>query len=150
LEAKCQCRGVESRLQGDSGGYAQAKSLGDLAKEGKSGVQVAQELAVEARTVYEWLRQYQEKGLSGLMPQSRPGRKPKALLEREEFQQRIREGKYASLLRIQQVLKEEYAADYSVSGTWALLERFDIGWKVGRRIHPSADMAAQEAFKKTV
>ena len=46
------------------------------------------------------------------------------------------------------VLREEFSADYSLSGVYALLHRLGYSSLVPRPRHPDADPNAQEAFKK--
>jgi transposase len=51
--------------------------------------------------------------------------------------------------QIRTILSREYAAEYSLGGTYVLLHRLGFSSLVPRPFHPERDLDAQENFKKT-
>ena len=123
---------------------------------GRSVSEAAEALALGERRVRVWVHRYNEEGLQGL--RDRPGRGRRALLagdRLEEFKERVRQGplpqEELSAFRgrdIQCLLKEQFGAQYSLSGTCFLLHRLGFSSLVPRPQHPGGDPEAQEQFKE--
>ncbi len=106
---------------------------------------------------YDWPKRYNADGVAGLHDRPRSGRPP--LLDSaaaERFKQRIvagadleRDG--VSALRgldAQRILADEFGADYSLSGTFALMHRLGLSWLDPRPRHPESDAERQAEFQK--
>ena len=123
---------------------------------GRSVPEAAEALALGERRVRVWVHRYNEEGLEGL--RDRAGRGRRALLAEdrlEEFKERVRHGplpqQELSAFRgrdIQCLLKEQFGAEYSLSGTYFLLHRLGFSSLVPRPQHPGSDPEAQEQFKR--
>jgi len=119
--------------------------------------QVAAQLDIAERPLRKWLHRFNAQGPEGLKDAYRPGQPPKLDNEAaERFKSRIRQGvtqtdNVCSLRArdIQQILQKEFAASYSLGGTYFLLHRLGFSCLCPRPRHPQADIEAQEAFKKT-
>lgn len=119
--------------------------------------QVAARMDISERPLRKWLHRFNAQGPEGLKDAYRPGQPPKLANEAaERFKSRIRHGvtqtdTVCSLRArdIQQILKKEFAASYSLGGTYFLLHRLGFSCLCPRLRHPQADIEAQEAFKKT-
>lgn len=126
------------------------------AREGQTGVEIAQRLGYTDRAVRKWIHRYNEGGLAGLKDLPRSGR-PRHLdaAKEEEVRKRLdagaREGDVVCVLRgadVRRILKEEFGARYSLSGTYVVLNRLGYSSLMPRPQHPDADPAAQEEFEK--
>jgi transposase len=119
--------------------------------------QVAARMDIAERPLRKWLYRFNAQGPEGLKDAYRSGQPPKLDNEAADcFKSRIRQGvtqadNVCSLRArdIQQILKREFAASYSLGGTYFLLHRLDFSCLCPRPRHPQADADAQEAFKKT-
>jgi transposase len=74
----------------------------------------------------------------------------------EKFKQRVRQGiteqdNVCSLRGkdLQQILKKEFHAQYSLGGTYFLLHRLGFSCLCPRSRHPQANIDAQETFKQS-
>lgn len=119
--------------------------------------QVATRLDIAERPLRKWLHRFNAQGPEGLKDAYRSGQPPKLTNEViEQFKSRVRQGvtqtdTVCSLRAkdIQQILQKEFAAQYSLGGTYFLLHRLGFSCLCPRPRHPQADIEAQEAFKKT-
>ena len=126
------------------------------AMEGETGVGIAERFRCTDRVVRKWVRRYNKGGLAGLKDLPRSGRPRHLEREREEdVRRRLDAGAQVTdgvcALRgedLRRILKEEFGARYSLSGTYVLLHRLGYSSLVPRPQHPKADPAAQEEFEK--
>lgn len=126
------------------------------AREGETGAAIAQRLGCTDRVVRKWIHRYNAGGLAGLSDLARSGRprhleaaQEKDFLRRLDANAQPQDG--VCVLRgedVRRILKEEFGARYSLSGTYALLDRLRYGSLMPRPQHPEADVAAQEEFEK--
>ena len=107
--------------------------------------------------LYHWVHRYNAEGVAGLADRPRSGLPPTLPHEQEAaFLARLHAGPSAdsglAAYRgedVRQLLREEFGAEYSLSGVYALLHRLKQSNLVPRPQHPDADPAAQAAFKKS-
>ena len=126
-------------------------------KEGRSKAQVSQLTFTAPDRVYAWLKRFREQGIEGLRDKPRSGRP--GLLDRSAYdalQQKI-EDSQSSLsggrLRgedIIQLVKDEWGAEYTLSGICRLMKAIGMSWVSTRSEHPKQDEQAQQPFKKTL
>jgi len=124
---------------------------------GQSIPQTALRMDIAERPLRKWLHRFNKKGPDGLCDAPRSGQPPKINAGQiEKFKQRVRQGitekdKVCSLRGkdLQQILKKEFNAKYSLGGTYFLLHRLGFSCLCPRPQHPQADMDAQDVFKKT-
>lgn len=107
--------------------------------------------------IRQWIKRYNAEGLDGLSDRPRPGARS-----------RLDPGQYATFLArlhagpppesglaawrgedIRRLLAEEFGAQYSLSGVYALLHRLGQSSLVPRPSYPASDPAAQADFKKS-
>jgi len=126
------------------------------AREGETGVAIAQRLGYSDRVVRKWIRRYNQGGLEGLKDLPRSGQ-PRHLdaAREEDVRARLNAGAQSQdgvcALRgedVRRILEEEFGARYSLSGTYVLLHRLGYSSLAPRPRHPKADAAAQEEFEK--
>jgi len=108
---------------------------------------------LKQRQLRTWVHRFQAEGVAGLRDQPRSGQ-PKHLPTQSEkaVQARLRQPGRGVILRgkdIQRLLREEFGATYTMSGTYFLLHRLGFSSLVPRPVHPSSDPQAQADFKKT-
>ena len=118
--------------------------------------QTAGRYALGKSVLYGWIRRHDGEGIEGLRDRARSGQPQRLAREHETaFVQRLQQGPPAGSglaawrgedLRV--LLRDEFAAVYSLSGVYALLHRLGHSSLVPRPQHPESDPAAQEAFKK--
>ena len=128
-----------------------------LVKLGKAATQAARTLGMCESQTCLWVRRFNQSGPDGLNDLPRAARRSRLAPERvEAFKARVAAGAKAedvvSVLRgqdFQRILREEFNAECSLSGTYYLLHRLGFSNLVPRPMHPASDPAAQEAFKKT-
>jgi len=125
-------------------------------QQGKTYGEAADICLVTELTVQGWVKKYEVGGVLQLVNQ--PGRGRKSRLSKvsdDDFKASIlslqaeRDGGRVKGEDILKMLWKKFKVSYSLSGLYKVLERRKIVWITGRSIHPSADMEAQEAFKKT-
>lgn len=121
-------------------------------QQGHSARQAGKVFALSRTQACMWIHRYNEQGLEGLREQPRSGRPPiltdsqidrfKEYLERGPGEE---EGLSAYRGEdIQRILKEEFKADYSLSGTYFLVHRLGFSSLVPRPQHPKS--APEEAL----
>lgn len=127
-----------------------------LGRQGETSAAIGKALGVDARSVREWVKRYNEGGAAAL--QEHPGRGRHSLLQDKDialFRARIESGAQpkdgvCSLrgLDIQRILEEEFATTYTLNGVYRLLHRLGYSSLMPRPRHAQADKHRQEEFKK--
>ncbi|MEN6385036.1 MAG: winged helix-turn-helix domain-containing protein [Phycisphaerales bacterium] len=120
---------------------------------GQSIPQTAQRMDIAERPLRKWLHRFNKKGSDGLADAPRSGQPQKIkACQIEKFKLRVRQGiteqdKVCSLRGkdLQQILKKEFNAKYSLGGTYFLLHRLGFSCLCPRPQHPQAE----DVFKKT-
>ena len=128
-----------------------------LASKGLSCAQIMAVTSDARRTIQQWVRKYNEKGLAGLKDQPRPGQPTKLPRKAElKFRKRLAAGPTAkdgvSVLNgpaIRRILEREFGVLYSRPGLYDLLHRLGYSCLCPRPQHEKADPQQQEEFKKT-
>ena len=113
--------------------------------------------SLSERQIRTWVHRYNQDGLAGLRDRPKPGQPVHLKSEfLNAFKARIDAGATPAdqvcVLRgkdIQRILREEFHAEYSVDGVYALLHRLGFSSLVPRPRHPKTDPDAQSVFKKT-
>lgn len=130
-----------ARLEQDKRVQARLKLIGHLC-EGLNPEAAAQAVGLRRASGYKWARRYEAEGVEGLRDRPRSGRpakldaaKAKAFKERVSHTARQARPGGASLrgLDAQRILKQEFGADYGLSGTYGLIHRLELGWLVSRQ-----------------
>lgn len=119
--------------------------------------EVASRLGISERPLRKWVHRFNKRGPNALSDAPRSGQPPKLKGKQvENFKKRVRKGvtsqdSTCSLngKDLQQILKNEFGVEYSLSGTYFILHRLGFSCLCPRPQHPQADFEAQEAFKKT-
>ena len=119
--------------------------------------EVARRMDISERPLRKWVHRFNERGPCALCDAPRFGQPPKLKGKQvEKFKKRVRKGiaskdNTCSLngKDLQRILKHEFGAEYSLSGTYFILHRLGFSCLCPRPQHPQADIEAQEAFKKT-
>ena len=119
--------------------------------------EVARRMDISERPLRKWVHRFNERGPSALCDAPRSGQPPKLKGKQvEKFKKRVRKGiaskdNTCSLngKDLQRILKNEFGAQYSLSGTYFILHRLGFSCLCPRPQHPQADVEAQAAFKKT-
>ena len=127
-----------------------------MALDGVSREAAARQAGMDRQTLRDV--RYKAEGVVGLRDRERPGR-PSLLAPEleEELRQLIeagpdleRDGVVEYRVRhIRDLALRHFGVDYSRSGMQGRLHRMKLSYLKPRPIHPKADPAAQEAFKKT-
>jgi len=128
-----------------------------MALDGVSRKAAARHAGMDRQTLRDWVVRYNAEGVAGLRDRERPGRP--ALLApalEEELRQLIEAGPDVErdgvveyrVKHIRKLALQHFGADYSRSGMQGRLHRMKLSYLKPRPIHPKADPAAQEAFKK--
>jgi len=127
--------------------------------DGVSREQAARIGGMDRQTLRDWVHRFNEAGVEGLRDRTRPGR-PCLLAEEllPELAALIADGPQIErdgvveyrLSHIRELSRRHFGADYSQGGMHAVLRRMGFSWLKPRPIHPKTDLAAQEAFKKTL
>lgn len=126
-------------------------------RDGKTFVETAEAVRVKLRSLMRWVKQFRIEGIQGL--RDKPGRGSKPLLDSEHQEafrksvlelQKNRNGGRIRGKDVLELMREKYAVNPSLNTVYNTLKRVDLVWITGRSIHPTADVEAQEAFKKTL
>ena len=128
-----------------------------LVKQGWKVCDVAVAMLVTRRTVEHWINRYNQDGRDGLKEKPRTGASVKlknvtAFCQRIDAGADIKKDKVSTLRgkEFQRILKEDFGAEYALSGVYCLLHRLGYSSLKPRSCHAKADVIAQEAFKKTL
>lgn len=125
-------------------------------REGKTFTETAVAVRVSLRSLMKWIDRFRTEGFEGL--KDKPGRGAKPFLPPEHqaaFRQAVlelqenRTGGRVKGSDILELMRTKYGIDPSLNTVYNTLKRVDLVWITGRSVHPKADLAAQEAFKKT-
>jgi transposase len=119
--------------------------------------EVARRMDVSERPLRKWVHRFNAHGPAALCDAPRSGQPPKLKGKHvEKFKKRVRKGitpkdNTCSLNGndLQRILKNEFGAQYSLSGTYFILHRLGFSCLCPRPQHPKSDIEAQQAFKKT-
>lgn len=125
------------------------------AQKGMSCPEIVRISGYSRRSIQAWVAVYNADGINGLRDKPRSGRTP--LLTREKYEQlcqRIDAGAVSGRANlggndIRRILKEEFGVLYTLDGVYKLLHRLGYSYLMPRPQHEKADVALQEAFKKT-
>jgi transposase len=121
--------------------------------------QIAQQVGRSRQFVDQWVKRYRDGGVENLRPAKQPGRRPMLNAdEQEQLRQMLDAGPQPGRdprsvffgQDIRDLIRHRFNKLYSLSGTYALLDRLDYRWLCPRPHHPERDAAAQEAFKSSV
>ena len=123
---------------------------------GKSASQAAEDLGQTPSRVCKWVHRFNCEGLDGLRDRKRAPRQPRLKPQYvAAFKARVlagvRNGDGVHILHgkdLQRILRKEFEANCSLSGTYFILHRIGLSSLMPRSQHPDADPAAQEDFKK--
>ncbi len=149
-------RALEAAARRERDGRVRARMLAMLhLARGHTVAQTAGRYALGKSVLYDWIRRHEGEGIEGLRDRPRSGQPRHLAREREQaFLQRLHEGPApASGLAawrgedLRALLREEFDAEYSLSGVYALLHRLGQSSLAPRPRHPDSDPAAQESFK---
>jgi transposase len=107
--------------------------------------------------VEDWVYRYRDGGLEAVRPKRQTGRRPKlAAHQVAPFLARIDAGPkqedVVCTLRgvdLQRILREEFGADYSERGVYALMKRLNYASLKPRPIHEKHDPERARAFKES-
>lgn len=125
------------------------------ARLGQTAPEIANGLGVSRRAVQEWVRRYNQEGLSGLQTRSGQGREP--ILSEDERQlvaQRVeagpQTGDVCSLRGVdfQKFLETQFGKLLSLTSVYRVLHELGYEWLVPRPKHRKSDPDAIAAFKK--
>lgn len=128
-----------------------------LALEGYTAPGIALSLSLSRRACQEWVKRFNQQGLSGL--QDQPGRGRNALLtpeENEAFKKRLDAGPTAADgvctfqgEDLRRVLENEFGKVRSLGAVYYLLHQLGYESLAPRPQHRNADEESQQAFKKS-
>lgn len=128
-----------------------------LALRGEEKARIAHLLGAAKSTVEKWAYAYRDGGIDALTPGKAPGAAPRLTPEQQEaFRQRMLEGPRPEdgvcTLRGKdaiRILRDEFGAEYSLTGVYKLLHRLDLSCLTPRPRHEKSDPAAMEAFRQS-
>ena len=124
-----------ARLESDEKVRARLKMIGYMC-EGLDPDAAARAVGLRRASGYKWARRYEAEGVAGLSDRPRSGRPAKLDPTKvEAFKKRVLNGAEpehegtANLrgLDAQLILKQEFGADYGLSGTYCLIHRLNLG-----------------------
>lgn len=117
--------------------------------------QIASTFNFHKRTIQKWISLFSQYGIDGLRDKPRPGAGTKLKKEDEpKFIKRLFElqdnkpGGRVIATDIQQLLKDEFKAEYPANSIYEVLKRLDIVWITSRSKHPKQNKEDQEEYKK--
>src|SRR5690349_14105509 len=129
-----------------------------MALDGTNREAAARPAGMERQSLRDWAVRDNAEGVEGPRDRERPGRPALLAPELEEELRQVneagpdpeRDGVVEYRVRhIRDLAPRHFGADYSRSGMQGRLHRMKLSYLKPRPIHPKADLAAQEAFKKT-
>ena len=123
---------------------------------GKSITEVSKLICKAAYTIRDWIKRYKEGGLQSLLSirvgRGRSGKlsqaNAKALIQEINVWSKSLSGGRLRALDIKSLIQEKFNVSYALSGVYALLHRLGYSWITSRSVHPKANKALQESFKK--
>jgi transposase len=145
-----------ARREGDGRVAARLLALAN-ALDGMSRAEAARAAGMDRQTLRDWVIRFNEEGVDGLRDLPRSGRRP-WLTEGEQAALKAvvlrgpdpdRDG--VSAWRVEdlcRVAEERFGVVYREGGMLRLIKSLGLSWQKTRPIHPKADKAAQERFKK--
>ena len=120
-----------------------------LLSQGWKPVTVAEALLIDERTVREYFRTFQHKGLDGLMFRSFLGREPYLNSETQaELAQYLNDVAPATAKEVVVHVRKKYGVSYSISGMTKLLRRMNFVYKKTKSVPAKAEAEAQREFVK--
>jgi len=122
-----------------------------LLRGGRRLAEVAAVVGVEYRTAQRWVSWYRAGGLEAMRAhrQGGQGQRPRLTPEQQAtVTQEIATGRFHSIREIHHWIVDTFAVRYTEDGVESLVERLRAKPKVPRPLHPKADLAAQEQWKK--
>jgi transposase len=126
-----------------------------LAIRGKTIKEISSQMECCSRNVQKWVARYRINGIDSLWNKPRPGA-PKKLAEKfeEEFVERIFNGPIEkdkvsifNGLKIREILENEFRANYTLDGVYALLKRLKLTWVTSRPVHEKNDLVKMAEWK---
>lgn len=127
-----------------------------LIKQGKVKYtcQIASKLKRERKTIYNWLRLYEEKGMEGYLHVSSRGARKENLLdgEKQAIASKLQDPAtdITSYVELCHRLQEEFGKEFPYHSVYRYCrEHLKSTLKVSRKSHHKKDKRAVEAFKKT-
>ena len=106
-------------------------------------------IGLKVRQAQRLWKQYREEGLSRMGQTNYVGRVAQlSQAAQEQLRCRLQDDDIGSLEQARICLKEEFAADYTVSGVSALFARMRVKLKTGRPSNVKQDTEAMEEFAK--
>ena len=147
----------EARRSKDS---RQARRLLSLALvlEGVPRAAAARAGGMDRQSLRDWVIRFNEDGIAGLLDRPRSGRRPLLTPEQlAELKALVEEGPTIEehgvvrwrCVDLQAEIKKRFGVDHSVRHVERLLKQLGLTRLSIRPRHPKADVAAQEAFKKS-
>jgi transposase len=126
------------------------------AREGETADAIGRRVQLSDRAVHRWVGRYNADGVAGLADKPGRGRKkPLTAAQEATFTARIRAGATADdgvcTLRgedVRRILKAEFGVVRGLQATYDLLHALGFSCLRPRPKHPTADPAAQDAFRK--
>lgn len=139
---------------------AQARRLLALAlvMEGNSRTQAAEACGMDRQTLRDWVHRYNAEGISGLADRKASGPTPRLSAAQEaEFIEMVEDGPDLAehgvvrwrRVDLRDVIQTRFGVSLHERSVGKLLGRLGFRHLSVRPRHPKADVAAQEAFKKT-
>jgi transposase len=120
-----------------------------LALEGKTTSEIMDKLGRSKNFVQRWVYFYRDHGLARIRPLKQTGQPPKLPRDQEQaFLDRIE--KDPRILRgadIQDLLREQFGATYTLNGAYALLHRLEYVPLKPRPVNPKKKAEAEQAWK---
>ena len=152
------------QLRGEAGRTTDAKKARRILAiamvlDGHSRLLAARAGGMDRQTLRDWVHRYNADGLAGLCDQPRSGRKPQLtteqMVELEGWVQAGPDPKLDGVVRwrcvdLRERIKARFAISFHKRSVGKLLKKLDFSSISGRPLHPQSDLAAQEAFKKTL
>jgi putative transposase len=140
---------------------AQARRLLAIAMvlEGTSRLEAARQTGMDRQTLRDWVHRYNATGVAGLLSRAAPGPQPKLTpAQMRELHELVLSGPDPAVHKVVRWrcvdLRDEVIRRFSVTvnegtiGKW--LRKLKLTRLRPRPYHPQKDVAAQEAFKKTL
>jgi transposase len=127
--------------------------------DGRSRTEAAMLCGMDRQTLRDWVHRYNAEGLVGLFDRPHSGRPPRLSAEQQtEVAQWVRQGPQLSedgvvrwrLIDLARKIEQSFGIQLAERSVGTLLRRLGFRRLSVRPHHPRKDLAAQEAFKKTL